>query len=217
MWFKRKINPEKIKLNNTKELCLIGIDVIEHLPYLETPEFRNSTEIARRMMVLTALFQLNLNAPRAVIKNWILENQLENSLTVKENRFLDIEYKDLTDQEKNDIYWYVESVWTFAWAAGLHNNLTLNTGVEGSLSDLTPNIANNASAKSFITNFKLQGEKKIFIMLDKLYRAHWFARNNNLKGITSKYVDLDIIMERRKALEYICFKNEEWDEITLDT
>ena len=54
-------------------------------------------------------------------------------------------------------------------------------------------------------------------MLDKIYRAHWFARNNELKGEKSEKVDLDIIIERRKALEYTCYKEFEWDEISLDT
>ena len=54
-------------------------------------------------------------------------------------------------------------------------------------------------------------------MLDKFYRAHWFARNNDLTGKKSDKVDMDLIMERRKALEYICYAEYEWDNISLDT
>ncbi|MEO0901446.1 MAG: DUF4272 domain-containing protein, partial [Bacteroidota bacterium] len=116
-----------------------------------------------------------------------------------------------------DIYWYVEAIWAFAWVGGFHNRLTLNTPVEDSLAQIMPNIAKNEKAESFIENFKPRKEKEIFSMLDRFYRAHWFARNNNLVGVKSDKVDLDIIMERRKVLEYVCYAHEEWDEISLDT
>ena len=131
--------------------------------------------------------------------------------------YLETKYSELPEQTQTDIYWFVEAIWTFAWIGGLHNNLTLNTGVEDSLTTLIPNIARNEPAEKFISNFRLRKKIEIFEMLDKIYRAHWFARNNELKGEKSEKVDLDIIMERRKALEYTCYKEFEWDEISLDT
>ncbi len=217
MWFNRKINPEKIKVKNTKILRRNGIEVIEHLPYLENPTFRKSKEVAKRMMTLLGLFQLHLKAPKEIIKNWIEENKLTETLTREESEFLKNDYNELTEQNQIDIYWYVETIWTFAWIGGFHNNLTFNTSVENTLVSYLPNIERNESAKSFIEGFKYRNEIEIFTMLDKFYRAHWFARNNKLKGITSDKVDLDIIMERRKALEFTCFEELIWDEISLDT
>ena len=194
-----------------------GIEVIEHLPYLDNPDFREPKEIARRTLVLTALFQLHLQAPREVIKKWLDENGLLTNLNVEELEYLETEYSELPEQTQADIYWFVEAIWTFAWVGGLHNNLTLNTGVEDLLETLIPNIAKNEPAEKFISNFRLRKKIEIFEMLDKIYRAHWFARNNELKGEKSEKVDLDIIIERRKALEYTCYKEFEWDEISLDT
>ncbi|TMM29680.1 DUF4272 domain-containing protein [Polaribacter aestuariivivens] len=217
MLFQKKIKPEIIKKRNTKKLRSSGIEVIEHLPYLDNPDFREPKEIARRTLVLTALFQLHLQAPREVIKKWLDENGLLTHLNVEELEYLETEYSELTEQTQTDIYWFVEAIWTFAWIGGLHNNLTLNTGVEDSLATLIPNIAKNEPAEKFISNFKLRKKIEIFEMLDKIYRAHWFARNNELKGEKSEKVDLDIIMERRKALEYTCYKEFGWNEISLDT
>lgn len=194
-----------------------GIEVIEHLPCLDNPEFREPKEIARRTLVLTALFQLHLQAPREIIKKWLEENGLLTSLNVEELKYLETEYSELPEQTQTDIYWFVEAIWTFAWVGGFHNNLTLNTGVEDSLATLIPNIAKNEPAKKFISEFKLRNQLEIFEMLDKFYRTHWFARNNNLTGKKSDKVDLDIIMERRKALEYTVYKEFDWDEISLDT
>ncbi len=212
-----KHEPEKIKDRNTKQLRSIGINVIEHLPCLDNPEFREPEEVARRTMILMALFQLHLQAPRDIIKKWLEENRLVNYLTQEELEYLEVEYSELPEQTQIDIYWFVEAVWTFTWIGGLHNNLTLNTGVEDSLASLLPNIAKNEPAEKFISDFKMRNQLEIFEMLDKFYRAHWFARNNNLTGKQSNKVDLDIIMERRKTLEYTVYKEFDWDEIPLDT
>lgn len=72
MWFSKKINPEKIKNHNIKELHSLGIDVIENLPYLNNPEFREPEKIARRMMILSALFQLHLEAPKEIMEYLVL-------------------------------------------------------------------------------------------------------------------------------------------------
>lgn len=217
MWFKEKINPEKIKSKNTKALRRTGIEVIEHLPILENPQFRKDEIIAQRMMILMAIFQLHLGAPNEVINNWIIENQLTDYLTRQEQNYLKSNYDKLPEQDQIDIYWFVEAIWTFAWIGGLHNKLTLNTGVEDSLASMIPNIQKNECAKSFIKTFKSRSEIDVFKTLDKFYRAHWFAKNNNLTGKKSESVDLDIIMERRKALEYACYDEYQWDEISLDT
>lgn len=163
------------------------------------------------------LFQLHLEAPTEIIKKWIDENGLTGDLTAEELNYLETKYKDLPKQSQKDIYWYVEAIWTFAWIGGLHNNLTLNTGVEDSLITLMPNIHKNESTTKFVSNFQLRKRLEIFETLDKFYRAHWFAKKNNLKGEKSDKVDLDIIMERRKALEFTCYKEFIWDEISLDT
>jgi len=217
MLFQKKIKPEIIKNRNTKKLRSSGIEVIEHLPYLDNPDFREPKEIARRTLVLTALFQLHLQAPREVIKKWLDESGLLTNLNVEELEYLETEYSELPAQTQTDIYWFVEAIWAFAWVGGFHNNLTLNTGVEDSLASLIPNIAKNEPAGKFISEFKLRNQVEIFEMLDKFYRAHWFARNNNLTEKKSDKVDLDIIMERRKALEYTVYKEFDWNEISLDT
>jgi len=217
MLFQKKIKPQIIKNRNTKKLRSSGIKVIEHLPYLDNPDFREPKEIARRTLVLTALFQLHLQAPRRVIKKWLDKNGLLTNLNVEELEYLETEYSELPEQTQTDIYWFVKAIWAFAWIGGFHNNLTLNTGVEDSLASLIPNIAKNEPAEKFISEFKLRNQVEIFEMLDKFYRAHWFARNNNLTEKKSDKVDLDIIMERRKALEYTVYKEFDWNEISLDT
>ena len=217
MWFSKKIKPEQIKAKNTKALQSMGIDVIDHLPYLDDPDFRDSKEVAKRMMILLALFQLHLGAPTEIIKNWIEKNGLQNYLTEEEKKFLKSNFKELPEQDKIDIYWYIEAIWAFAWIGGLHNNLTFNSEVEDTLAAMLPDIKANDSADQFINNFKIRNSLEVFEMLDRFYRAHWFSRNNSLTGKVSDKADLDLIIERRKALEYVCYQEYVWDDISLDT
>lgn len=217
MWFKKKIDPKKIKRKNTKALQANGVEVIDHLPILEIPSFRDSEEVAKRMMVLLALFQLHLQAPEHVIEDWLSENDLFDSMTEEEKRFLEMSYNELPERDQINIYWFVEALWAFAWAGGLHDNLSLNTGVGSSLASFLPNIAHGESALPFIKTYKLRDKLELFTELDKFYRGHWFARNNQLTGRTSTKTNIDLIMERRKALEFCCCSDVSWDDIDLST
>ena len=211
MWFKKKIDLARIKAKNSKTLRRNGIEVIDHLPQLEFPDFRDAEQVAKRMMVLVALFQLFLQAPKEVILHWIEENDLMDQLTEQERQFLKKDFRELSEQAQTNIYWFVEAIWAFAWIGGLHDNLTLNSEV------YIPNIEKNEPAAPFIKRFSLRPQIELISMLDKFYRAHWFARNNRLRGVVSNKVNLDLIMERRKALEYTCYQQKDWDNISLDT
>ncbi|MEZ5471643.1 MAG: DUF4272 domain-containing protein [Marinicella sp.] len=215
--FGNSINPQKIKKQNTKLLKKLGIDVIDHLPWIEPQPLRSAHEIASRCVLLAALLQLNFEAPNDFIAGYIKENGLWEYMTHEEEQILETNYDNLTEQEKINLYWNIETVWALAWVGKKHNVLTFNTGVENSLADMLPNFQQNESAENFINNFSIRKEKEIFIELDKFYRAHWFARNLDLNGKTSPAVNMDFIMERRKALEWVANANEDWDEISLDT
>jgi hypothetical protein len=54
-------------------------------------------------------------------------------------------------------------------------------------------------------------------MRDLSYRFHWWTRDAQLKGQGTGYERLDIVMERRKALEWILDCEMDWDDIPLCT
>ncbi|TDR23259.1 DUF4272 domain-containing protein [Marinicella litoralis] len=215
--FTSKISPEKVKAKNTKVLKKQGIEVIEHLPYLDLMDFRSPEEVAKRCVILSALLQLHFEAPNAFIREYLEENSLIDELSKEENKRLDLEYNNWQEQEKIDLYWSIEAIWALAWVGKIHDNLTFNTGVEETLASFLPEFQENEPAKKFITGFSLRSKKEIFSMLDRFYRVHWYARNLSLTGKKSQLVDIDIVMERRKALEWACNKEEIWEDISLDT
>jgi hypothetical protein len=190
---------------------------MNELPCLEIPRFQLRWQVAKRILTLTALFQLYLEMPKEEVSQWIHSNRLSNELTEKEKTFLAIDFDQLPKQDQIDISWYIEAVWAFAWIGNLHNNLTFNTAVEDHLVDLLPNVQQAAPAASFVANFQLRDHLEIFTQLDLFYRAHWFAKPHRLSHEGTPKVNLDLITERRKALEYTCYNYLLWDEISLDT
>jgi hypothetical protein len=55
-------------------------------------------------------------------------------------------------------------------------------------------------------------------MLDLYYRAHWYARDGLLNGYATEPFNLDVIMERRRALEWISDRNlADWEDAPEDT
>jgi hypothetical protein len=81
------------------------------------------------------------------------------------------------------------------------------------LASLVPNIKQNEDGHKFHATFALRPFPELFQMLDLYFRAHWYARDGQLNGYATGVFDPDIIMERRKALEWIADRNlEDWDE-----
>jgi hypothetical protein len=54
-------------------------------------------------------------------------------------------------------------------------------------------------------------------MLDLYFRLHWWTRDGQLNGYETGDVRLDIIMERRKALEWVLDDSCDWDNVELST
>jgi hypothetical protein len=54
-------------------------------------------------------------------------------------------------------------------------------------------------------------------MLDLYYRLHWWVRDAQLNRYPSDPVSIDIIMERRKSLEWLLDSASDWDHIELST
>jgi hypothetical protein len=64
---------------------------------------------------------------------------------------------------------------------------------------------------------RLRPSDELFRMLDLYYRLHWWTRNSQLTGKDTSVVRLDIIMERRKALEWIMDPTCDWDNVEMST
>ena len=64
---------------------------------------------------------------------------------------------------------------------------------------------------------QLRSREELFRMLDLYFRLHWWTRNSQLTGKDTGAVRLDIIMERRKALEWVMDPACDWDNVDMST
>ena len=215
--FSNKLDPEKIKAKNTKQLKKLGIDVIDHLPWIEIKKQRADPDIAKRWITMSALLQLHFNAPREFICNYLKKNELLSEVSDAEQIYIETDYSEINEQLQINLNWSIEAIWALAWVGGFHEKLTFNTGVENSLASFLPDFHELESAEKYIKKFRARKQKVVFVELDRFYRAHWYARNLQLEGKSSNKVNLSIIMERRRALEWVSNSFEVWDEISLDT
>jgi hypothetical protein len=64
---------------------------------------------------------------------------------------------------------------------------------------------------------QLRSQDDLIRMRDLYYRLHWWVRDAQLQGQDTGDVCIDIIMERRKALEWAMDADYDWDSVELST
>lgn len=197
-------------------ILTLGGRICDWLPYLDRTEPRASAEVAERALVLHAMLQIYFGAPVELIAAWIKANQLEFSLSQHARAMLTNE--SVTEQEAINLYWYVEALWAMVWAGQLTEDLAINQPVGGHLASLLPNLQVNEDGSGFRRRFRLRPFEEIYSMLDLYYRAHWYARDGQLNHYSTEPFNLDVIMERRRALEWISDRQlADWEDTPDNT
>jgi Domain of unknown function (DUF4272) len=212
------LEPLEIKVESERIIKALGGEICDWLPWLDRTNPRESTEVADRALVLHAMLQIYFGAPVHVIASWIKTNRLEVSLSRQDRSTLNKQLSELTEQERTNIYWYIEALWAMVWAGQLVENLAVDQSVGDNLASLLPNLQLKEDASSFRRRFALRPFEQIYRMLDLYFRAHWYARNGHLNGYSTEPFNLDVIMERRRALEWISDGTiSDWEETPEDT
>ena len=214
----RRLEPLEVKAESERIIKALGGGVCDWLPWRERTKPRQSHEVADRALVLHAMLQIFFGAPTDVAASWISANRLEQSLSQYDRLVLAKKREDLTDQEGMNLFWYVEALWAMMWAGQLIEELPIDRRVGDNLTSFLPNVQANEDAGSFRRRFALRPYDEIYRMLDLYYRAHWYAREGQLSGQPTEPFNLDVIMERRRALEWISDRSiDDWEETPEDT
>jgi hypothetical protein len=189
----------------------------DYLPYFEQTEPRTGQEAIERTLVMLGMLHIHFRAPIPVIAKWVSDNRLETALSAREKAIL-TETQTLTEQQNIDLYWYIEALWTLAWAGSLVRDLPLEEPVGDALMYLLPDIRKNEGRDLLENKFRLRASREIYSQLDLYYLAHWYARDGRLRGYPTSPFNLDVIMERRKTLQWLNDRSyPDWDGVSLDT
>jgi hypothetical protein len=187
------------------------------LPVIEMTKVRDLGAVVDRALVLNALLHLYFRAPSPIIARWIDRESLRGALSVRESKILVKPTESLTEQERIDMYWYIEALWATLWATRLIDDMPFDHGVADFMATLCPNLERNEDGSKFRQRMELRPYAELYAMRDLSYRFHWWTRDAQLKGEDTGAVRLDIVMERRKALEWILDREADWDDMPLCT
>ena len=167
---------------------------------------------------MNAMIQIHFGAPVGVVRSWIERNALGDHLSSRERKLLEGSDEDVSEQDSTDLFWSIEALWALAWVGGLISDIPIDGRVGSELASLMPDLQVNETAGGFMARFKLRSAAEIYGKLDLYYLAHWYARDGQLNRRDTAPFSLDVIMERRKALEWVMDRTiEDWEETPADT
>ena len=205
----------QIKKRSEEIIISCGGEILDWLPIRELGEPRPQQQIINRAVVLNAMHELCLKAPKSIISEWILENDLWQDLSFEEESILRSE-NELTYDELGLMYWSLDSLWALVWATGLVSSLSFEEEIGDELAGLSPDLKINENGDKYNQNMILRPAILLYEMRDLYYRAHWWVKN--IECITDDVKLLyNRIYARRKALEWILNPKEDWDNVDLST
>ena len=207
------MNLEKLKLSNNQYLSSVGIDINQNLPLIENLNEvnpRSSEDVASRLCALAYVIGIGYDANRTELSKHIETFNLWNHVSEYEKTLL--VSKEVSKQDKFNMQWLNEAAQALAWSIGL---VEINH-FKHCDDDLAKKVPFKKDPSHFIESAQIRPISEIQRQSDLLYRMHWYTRNCQLNGKQSK-LNNSIILERRRAIDWVYGVEKHWDEVTLDT
>jgi hypothetical protein len=211
------IDMSQVKKQSEQVVLQAGGRICEWLPYLSRQQSRSQDELISRALIINALINIAFQAPIPIIKSWIESNHLTANLTLAEQSLLQKQNEDLSDREISNLGWSIEALWALMWAGNLIPDLAIDTPVSDRMVELVPNLEKNEDGAKFLEKMRLRPYEELYQMLDLYFRVHWYTEDGRINGYSTGNISSDIVMERRKALEWLMDTSSEWDDIRMNT
>ena len=211
-------DPSRVKAASEAAIRAAGGGVHETLPHIDLDELdlRSTVSVAHRALVLHVLVNISFGAPPNVGREWLSAHGLLDAASHHELSIL--QGSDaLTELQKSQLRWNIESLWAAAWSGGLIDYLSPTQPLQDSLAGLLPNLRSADSPDDFLSQFRLRPLHELHERLDLFYRAHWYARNCHLTGKDSSPFYLGVVLFRRQLLEWVTHASADWDHVDLCT
>lgn len=207
---------EEIRNESLKVLEKIRIPSNKNLPILDSSNLRSGREIAVRLIIQCVLAGLSDDVSPNRLKDFLKQNNLLGELNDDDRHFLDT--KLLTQEQINELSWKQESVWVLCWIGMIFDDLGLPTK-ECDLSNIFPHIPPAVDCQKFLSNFVVRDEWEIMKAVDLYYCLHASYNHPELWGNEEfpGSLKIEVLLERRLALEWVIDSSTPWQDISLDT
>ncbi len=152
---------------------------------------------------------------KKITEQAIVEFGLKNYLFPDEKKVL----VECDERVAVNVSWTVECSYSLAWVLGLVTTEEMEApgetkGVHGLFRFIQP----FHNFEDFKSSCNLRQPSEIMDMLDLYYNYNWSCVDNRLTPKTKcGELNEEVVMERRKALEWLICKDKNWDSISLDT
>jgi hypothetical protein len=163
------------------------------------------------MLAMHAVAAIASGFNRERCQRWIEREHLASSLTVTEQHFIHEETANRSTYVDR-----IEGIWTLAWALFLFKKLDFETPCDENFVWLMPDLKRDETATRLRQRIKLRALSELIASLDLAYCLHWVIRDHSLGAIGNARIDPRIVVERRRALEWL-LGSEDYDALTLDT
>lgn len=224
------VTPEDRRKKTIEQLKKQGIAYHPHLPLLEASgdvKLKSPEEVRKRalgcMMCVQLACSINNGEDYGEALAFVLQKLSEWNISIddllpKERLLIQNKYTkdgctdEFTRQDLADIVWTYEVYWSLIWALDLITDKEL-TNAE--------NICDTEKAmtSAFVQpSNRLRNVEKILDMLDLFYCYHWACVEKQIRPETETgKLNPEVVVERRRGLEWLISEETDWNEISLDT
>ena len=213
---RRTASNEKIKK--------LGIICFEDLPCIETSkdvQLKSIDLICKKAIATLLVIQIacdieagDYEESMKIMGKMIDEFGVREYMNRKEMKILDGSY---TEQDVTDVVWEYEVYWSLIWALGLVDEIE----IPDSICDCERAIRFVGDCKDyqeFKSHIKPRDIETILDMLDLYYRYHWATTEHRIHPDAEiGALEGEVVVERRRGLEWLVSEEEDWYDISLDT
>ena len=226
MFNNKVITPEERRKKTIEKLREQGVMVNEHFSLLESVEevtFKSEDEIMKRIIAAFTAIQVacSINNGENYEESVNIMLDVMKKCKGNESDFLDKERRimenNFSKQDVIDVAWTYECVFMLLWAVGYKaDKYDLDASnicnVDMVIYEIK-NIMNDIACKP-----KLIKKEKIMDALDLFYCYHWACVEKQIHPETPiGNLNHSVVVERRRALEWLISDEADWFDIQLHT
>lgn len=227
MFLKKNNTPEERRNKTIKILKKQGILVNTNLPFIssENIKLKSIENVKKRIKasMLAAMYACSINNGEHLGEALMFISAKMGDYGLSIDDFLEKEKRLLQNKEINildvrDIGWSYEAIYSLLWAVDLISNKELINASKICNTDRAMSILGMITTKGYEDIPKFRSLDEILDMLDLYYCYHWACVEKKIRPDTNiGKLNPDVVVERRKGLEWLISNVVDWNDISLDT
>jgi hypothetical protein len=190
----------------------LGFAANDGLPLLDASTVtRSKDEIVNRVFGTLSLAASAYGLDRRKALAWLEREGSLEILTSTEREFLGGRQMNPTPFIEQ-----IEGMWALCWSLKVVPDLDFAKPCSGDFVKMLPDLKKDEAGAAYRRNASLRDSEEVVAKCDVAYCLHWAVVHAGLTGKLKKAIKPYVIVERRRALEWL-LSDETWDEAPLDT